>query len=150
MTMAYGVSRNTSDIDVLVAGPDRLFRELEKMGGQNSELHRQFKIYLQPVGVATYPEDYESRLVPMWEMLRLKNIRLFALEAHDLALTKLERNQDIDRQDIQALAAKGLIDPGVLRRRYESEFRPNLASGIEKHDLTMKLWEEMIREIQDR
>lgn len=148
MTMLFGVSRNTQDIDFLVVGRNRVSALLQELGGQGSDLHRRFNVYLHPVAVTTYPEDYESRLIPMLEGLGLKNIRLCGLEPHDLALTKLERNFDVDRQDVHALAAKGLIDAPTLRSRYFNEFRPNLVSGVKKHDLTMELWTEIIDEVQ--
>ena len=75
--------------------------------------------------------------------LGLHNLGVFALEAHDLALTKLERNSDKDRQDIQALANSGFINEATLRERYVTEYRPNLASGEKKHDLTIELWVQM-------
>jgi hypothetical protein len=149
MTMLFGVSRSTSDIDFLVVVGDPNSAVLQELGGQGSELHRRFKV-LHPVAVTNYPEDYESRLIPVWEGLSLKNIRLYALEPHDLALTKLERNLGVDRQDVQALAEKGLLDPAVLRARYLTEFRPNLVSGAERHDLTLKFWIEMIRDVQSQ
>jgi hypothetical protein len=90
-----------------------------------------------------YPENYESRLVRMCEDVPMRRLRVLALEAHDLALTKLERNSDIDRQDVQALAAAGLIQKEVLLERYRTEYRPNLPSGEKKLDLTMELWVEM-------
>jgi G:T-mismatch repair DNA endonuclease (very short patch repair protein) len=34
-------------------------------------------------------------------------LSLFALEAHDLALSKLERNMERDRDDVQQLACAG-------------------------------------------
>jgi hypothetical protein len=71
------------------------------------------------------------------------HLRLYSLEAHDLALTKLERNADVDRQDVMSLAQARYLDPRTLRDRYVSELRPNLASGVEKHDLTLTLWTEM-------
>ena len=143
ITMHFGLSRETSDIDILAAVPGEQLAPLQRLGGQGSDLHGQFKVYLQPVTVATYPEDYESRLLPMWPGLKLKNVRLFALEAHDLALTKLERNSDVDRQDVLALAGAGHLDAATLRERYLKEFRPNIVSGTERHDLTLKLWTEM-------
>jgi hypothetical protein len=143
ITMHFGLSRATSDIDILAAVPHEQLAALQRLGGQGSELHRRFKVYLQPVTVASYPEDYESRLIRMWPGLTLKHLRLYALEAHDLALTKLERNSDVDRRDICDLAAAGLINPTTLRERYKTEFRPNLVSNVERHDLTLKLWTEM-------
>ena len=143
MTMQYGISRATSGIDILAASPNEIVAELQNLGGAGTDLHRRFKVYLQPVPIASYPEGYEARLVRMWPRFNLEHLRLHALEAHDLALTKLERNADIDRQDILALAQAGYLDQQTLRGRYAKEFRPNLASGVERHDLTLKLWIEM-------
>jgi hypothetical protein len=145
MTTIYGVSRQTSDLDFLVARNSDSDL-LQRLGGEGSDLHKRFNVRLHPVAIATYPEDYKSRLIPIWESLGLKDIRLFMLEPHDLALTKLERNGDVDRQDVQALARLGLIDPAVLKHRYLTEFRPNLVAGVERHDLTLELWIDMIRE----
>ncbi len=143
ITMHFGLSRATSDIDILAAVPREKLAELQGLGGLGSDLHQRFKVYLQPVTVATYPEDYESRLVRMWPSLKSTRIQLYALEAHDLALTKLERNSDVDRQDVLDLARAGHLDAATLQERYLKEFRPNLASSAEKHDLTLKLWIEM-------
>jgi len=145
VTMQFGLSRATSDIDILAAVPNRKLAELERLAGRRSELHRRFRVYLQPVGIASYPEDYESRLTRMWPNLDLEHLRLYALEAHDLALTKIERNSDVDRQDVLDLARAGHLDPTTLRERYVKEFRPNLAGDAAKHDLTLELWVEMCR-----
>jgi hypothetical protein len=67
---------------------------------------------------------------------------LFALEAHDLALSKLERNGERDRDDVQRLARAGHLKPEVLRERYYSELRPNLLAHEDRHDLTLQLWLE--------
>jgi hypothetical protein len=143
ITRQFRISRETSDIDVLAAVPNRMLAELQGLAGLGSDLHRRFKVYLQPVTITTYPEQYESRLARMWPSLKLEHLRLYALEPHDLALTKLERNSDVDRQDILDLARAGHLDPTTLRERYVKEFRPNLVSGLEKHDLTLDLWIEM-------
>ena len=142
MTLQYGLSRATADIDVMEAAPTGALTELQRIAGHGSELERRFRVYLQVVRVAMYPENYASRLVPMWPG-RFQRLRLFALEVHDLALTKLGRNSDVDRQDVRQLAAAGLINAKTLQERYEEEYRPNLSSGEEKLDLTIKLWIEM-------
>jgi uncharacterized nucleotidyltransferase DUF6036 len=147
VTLQFGLSRNTADMDILPVTPSQLLAELVRLAGQDSELHRSFKVYLHPVTVATYPEDYESRLERMWPNFKLEHLRLFSLEAHDLALTKLERNSEKDRQDIEGLARAGKLDPTILRDRYVKELRPNLLSHFERHDLTMGLWVESIQEI---
>jgi Nucleotidyltransferase of unknown function (DUF6036) len=123
--------------------PSDKIAELDKLAGRDSGLHRKFGLYLQPVRIVCYPENYESRLIEMWPQLGLRHLRLLVLEPHDLALTKLERNSDVDRQDILQLSQDGHLDQAILRARYEQEFRPNLTGSAEKHDLTLKLWIEM-------
>lgn len=62
----------------------------------------------------------------MWPNFKLEHFGLYDLEAHDLALTKLERNADVDRQDVLELSRAGYVDPEILRDRYVKEVRPNL------------------------
>ena len=143
VTLQFGVSRGTSDIDILDAVPHHMLAELQGLAGLGSDLQRLYGVYLQPVPIARYPENYESRLIPMWPDFGLRHLRLYALEAHDLALTKLERNVDVDRQDVQDLAAAGHLNQATLRERYMTEFRPNLPTGTERHDLTLELWIDM-------
>lgn len=144
VTLHYGVGRTTSDLDFLVSDNAQAAM-VQKIAGLGTDLDRRFKIHVHPVAIVTYPEDYQSRLVPMWETLPTAHLKLFALEAHDLALTKLERNQDVDRDDIFALAAKGLLDPSVLEERYRAEVRPNLPRA-DRGDLTIEIWMEIIRD----
>jgi hypothetical protein len=88
VTQLYGVARTTSDVDFLCAVPN-VQADLIEIAGKGSLLHRKHKVHLDAVTVVTPPEDYEERLVAMfsgaWDRLVL-----YALEAHDLALTKLE------------------------------------------------------------
>jgi len=49
------------------------------------------KIYLDYVGVAKVPEDYEDRLTEMFPGA-YRHLRICALDPYDLALSKLERN----------------------------------------------------------
>jgi hypothetical protein len=140
VTQLYGVARTTSDLDFLSVVPN-VCSQLIEIAGKGTALHRKHKVYLDAVTVATPPENYEERLVPMypgaWERLRL-----YALEAHDLALSKLERNFERDRDDVQCLARAGHLQAKVLRERYHRELRPNLLAHETRHDLTLKLWLE--------
>lgn len=146
--MQYGVSRATADVDILAAStPPQQLETVQRLAGKGSDLHGRFKVYIQPVGVAPYPEDYQSRLIPMWPKFGLARLRLFVLEAHDLALTKLDRNSDVDRQDIADLAKEGAINSETLRKRYEEELRPNFVGRVERIDLTLEIWTEIIREV---
>ena len=100
------------------------------------------------VSVAKVPEDYEARLTDC-RLPGLRHLRIRALERHDLALAKLERNLDRDREDVKALAARPGLDVRVLQRRYHEELRFQLGRP-EREDLTLALWIEMIREIGSR
>ena len=139
VTQLYGVARTTSDVDFLSVVPN-LRANLAEIAGKGSPLHRKHKIFLDPVTVATPPENYQDRLVPMFPGA-WSRLRLYALETHDLALSKLERNIERDRDDVHQLARAGHIRPDVLRDRYYSELRPNLANEA-THDLTLQLWLE--------
>jgi hypothetical protein len=82
----YGVARTTSDVDFLGVVPN-VQSHLIEIAGKGTALHRKHKLYLDAVTVATPPEDYEQRLVPMFPGT-WTHLRLHALEAHDLALSK--------------------------------------------------------------
>jgi hypothetical protein len=140
LTQLYGVARTTRDVDFLGVVPS-IRRELMEIAGEGSALHLKHKVYLDAVTVTTPPENYETRLAPM-SVGAWSRLRLFALEAHDLALSKLERNSDRDRFDVQQLAQAGYIKPDVLKERYYSELRPNLLAHEPRHDLTLRLWLE--------
>ena len=95
--------------------------------------------HLDVVTVATAPEDYRSRLIALFPNA-WQHLRLLALEAHDLALTKLERNLDRDRGDVEFLARTGHLNAETLRQRYQDELRPHLLSRHSWHDRTLELW----------
>jgi G:T-mismatch repair DNA endonuclease (very short patch repair protein) len=59
-----------------------------------------------------------------------------------LALSKLERNMERDRDDVQQLAHAGHLRADILRERYYAELRPNLLAHEGRHDLTLRLWLE--------
>ena len=141
VTQLYSVARTTSDVDFLAVIPN-VQSQLTELAGKGSPLHRKHRLYLDFVTVLTaYPEDYEQRLVPMFPG-NWRHLRLHALEAHDVALSKLERNFDRDRDDVQRLARAGHLSPETLKERYYRELRPNFPAHEARHDLTLKLWLE--------
>jgi Nucleotidyltransferase of unknown function (DUF6036) len=73
-----------------------------------------------------------------------KRLRLLALDPTDIALSKLERNADRDRDDVLRLARAGLVDAQTLKARYDEELRPYLLSRESWHDKTLDLWIEML------
>ena len=104
----------TADLDILAAVPHDRLADLQRVAGAGSALHHRFKVYLQPVPIAMYPEDYETRLIPMCTDLGLGRLGVFGLEAHDLALTKLERSLDKDRLKTGDLVL-GFSEPTLLK-----------------------------------
>lgn len=106
-------------------------------------MHKKYGVYIQHVGVVTVPENYAERLTFMFPRA-YRRLILMGMEAHDLALSKLERNSARDREDIRFLARTVPLDPALLENRYQTELRPYLANQ-ERHDLTLRLWLEMLR-----
>jgi len=144
VTMLYGLGRPTADVDVLEIAPlsaERIFGQVAMQGG---ELHKKYGVYLDRVTVVQAPYEYESRLVEMFPGV-FQHLRLMALDPYDLALTKLERNIERDRGDIQHLARTIPFDLTILRERYLTEHRPYLGNP-DREDLTLKFWIEAIEE----
>jgi len=139
VTQLYALGRTTSDVDFLGLVPN-IRSTLLELAGKGSALHRKHRVYLDAVTVTTPPENFMERLVPLFSHAG-RRLRLFALEAHDLALSKLERNIDRDRVDVEHLARAGYLKPDILRQRYYEELRPYLVNEA-RHDLTLKLWLE--------
>ena len=144
VTQLYGFSRETADLDVLVIAPKDQLKPLLEFARQGGELHKRHKVYLDFVGVAKVPEDYEGRLTEMFPKA-YKHLRLCALDPYDLALSKLKRNIQRDRDDVKHLARSVPLDLDVLKLRYEKELRWQLGNP-QREDLTLKLWMEMIEE----
>lgn len=145
VTVVYGFARPTADVDVLTVVPRGEVERLIDLAGKGSALHRKHGLYLDLV---TVPEDYEQRLVEV-AAGAFKRLRLFALDPYDLALAKLERNIQRDRDDVKHLARTVPLDMNMLRERYEKELRPYLGNP-EREDLTLRLWVESVEEEREQ
>jgi len=139
VTQLYGGVRATNDIDFVSAVPSESRAKVIALGGKNTPLCSKHGVYLEAVGVAQYPENYESRLVPMFEGV-WTHLKLFALEANDLALSKLERNNERDREDVRQMAQAGHLSPEILHTRYHEELRLYLHGSVDSHDTTLQMW----------
>lgn len=138
LKVLYGFERPTADIDYIAAFPSEDVGVIQAIAGPGSELAKKYRVHVQYVTVAEVPENYEARLQEMAPG-RFTNLRLLALDLHDLVLAKLARNHPRDDADVQFLIRRGLLDPVALRERYERELRPNLANQ-QRHDTTLRLW----------
>ena len=148
ITVIYGAPRTTADVDVISVVPNTQTRNLIEIAGEGSALHKKHGVYLDRVGIATLPESYEERLIEIFTG-EFGHLRLFALDPYDIALAKIERNIDRDREDVKFLARTVPFDLRILEERYFKELRPFL--GIpEREDLTLRLWIEMIEETRSQ
>ena len=62
----YGFARETADLDVLTVIPPDAAQRVAELAGKGSPLQKKHRVYIDHVGVANYPDDYESRLVRMF------------------------------------------------------------------------------------
>jgi hypothetical protein len=138
--MLYGFARPTADIDCLEVRPSDQAGRLLAFGGPGSPLHRKHRVYIQKVAIVTLPESYEIRLRELF-LRSYERIRVYGLDPYDLALSKLERNSLVDRQDVAHLAKFVPLDRRVFNARYRQEMRPYLARP-DREDLTVQLWLE--------
>src|SRR5260370_421643 len=109
VSTVYGFSRPTGDLEVLEIAPRDTGRAMLELGMRGSALHRKYKIYLDQVGVAHVPEDYEDRLTEIFPGT-FKHLRLLALNPYGIALSKLERTLQRDRDDVLHLARTVPLD----------------------------------------
>lgn len=144
----YGLARPTSDIDVIQVRGASDVEDLQRVGGKGSPLAKKHKVYIDIVTVADVPERYEERLIDVY-VGEFRNLSIRVFERHDLALAKLGRNQDYDREDVRRLAQGPGLDVAILEQRYRDELRWQLANP-EREDLTFELWIEMIKELRNR
>src|ERR1019366_8034606 len=103
LAMLYGEPRPTVDVDFLSVVPAGEIGRLDALAGMGAALDREHGVYVQHVRIVTVPENYEHRLIPIFPAA-YRRVHLADLEAHELALSKLERNSGRDREDVKFLA----------------------------------------------
>jgi hypothetical protein len=119
----YDSIATTQDIDVLrPKGAANLLQLAEQHYGEGTSNAEKLGFYLDVVEPAfpPTPAGFESRATQSdgpW-----KAIRVFQLDAHDLAVTKLSRFRPKDRDAIRWLCDRGALDPSTLEERFESAF----------------------------
>jgi hypothetical protein len=134
----HDLPRPTGDVDFVEIAPSEASAELLHIAGEGSEIARRYRLRFHRVTIAEYPEGYASRLVDLTPR-GFKRLRLRAFEVHDLVLAKLGRNSSRDRADVEFLARRGVIDRGVLEKRFEAELRPYVLNE-ERHVVALRLW----------
>ena len=141
LEVVHGHARVTGDLDYIEIIPSDAMKEVQAIAGVDSDLAKKHRLYFQHVGVVSLPESYEERLTELYPG-RFRNLRLFEVEAHDLALSKLARNSPIDREDVAYLAKTVPLDPALLKTRYTKELRGIIIGNVDWHDGTLAMWIE--------
>jgi hypothetical protein len=137
----YDLPRPTNDLDYIGVVPHDAMATLQEIGGIDSPLAKRHRVHFQHVGIASLPESYTERLTEPFPG-KFRRLRLFTLEPHDLALSKLTRNSPIDRADVAQVAKAVPLDAKVLRARYRRELRPIIIGDPDLHDRTLEMWIE--------
>lgn len=145
VTQQYGLSRGTQDIDVCEVVPIEARARLLDAGMRGTPLSQKYHVYLDYVGAAQPPYEYESRLIPMY-LGTFSNLNLRVMDPYDIALSKLTRDNDRDFQDVLYLAQAIPFDLELLESRYSIELKPYLFGDGKKHDRTLDRWMSAIRE----
>jgi len=112
----YTAERVTTDVDAefsaRLAIPADMLVELELEDGENATLY--FDTNYSPM-FGLLHEDYQQDALDV--DLGLAMIRLKVLSPIDLAVSKLARYADNDKQDIQQLVKLGLVDADKMKQR---------------------------------
>ena len=148
VTQFYGLSRTTVDLDVLDVAPIAARNRLVAAAGKGSPLALKHKVYLDVVGVAEVPYEYESRLKPIYDGF-FQNLRLAVMDPYDLALSKLKRDSDRDFQDVMFLAQSTPFDLDLFERRYRQELWPYLLGDKKQPDYSFDIWLQSIRQLRE-
>lgn len=115
--LAYGVTTTTEDIDTFntsTAALDAAIQRACERTGMAPPVARS--------GVAQVPEGYEDRLLR--QATGGRNLHLYVLERHDLAISKALRADERDRQHIWALHANDPLDFDTLVSRFRDDMLP--------------------------
>jgi len=146
ITLQFGLTRETSDIDVMAAVARDQYKELFDLAGKDSPLNEKHKVYLDLVGaIAVVPDDYQERLIPIVST-PFKNVRLYVMEPHDIILAKLGRDHPKDIQDVEYLASVTELDTRLLKDRYQTELSHNVIGPPERMAGRLEYWIGVINE----
>jgi hypothetical protein len=134
----------TSDIDVFEIAPLDQYTSVLASAERGTPLHEKHGVYIQHVAVMTLPENFHERTVELFPG-SYEHLRLFGLDPYDLALSKLERNSQKDRDGVKYIFKEFSLDRDTLEKRYREEWRPYMTNE-KRYDLTMSLWMDMLGE----
>jgi hypothetical protein len=122
LVLSHGFSLSTQDIDIVWTRSSALEQKAIELVGKGSRLAKSLGLYLDPVpqGLPPLPSGFRNRCEPIpgnWKVLRV-----WVLEVHDLATTKLKSFRPQDREDLQMLCDRGLLNATKLAESLRSAF----------------------------
>lgn len=122
LVMHYGFPLSTTDIDIVWMRSSGLEQNAIDLVGKGTALAGVLGLYLDPLPPALppLPVGFDKRcvLVPgSWKILRV-----WKLEVHDLAVSKLNCFRPKDREDLQALCDRGLLNAAKLSEALDAAF----------------------------
>lgn len=124
MVWEYDYTATTSDIDILCPkGAADLVALAVNQFGRGTEGARAHGLYLDVVNEAfpPMPGGYEGRAHQVEGLWRVRKV--YHLNPHDLAASKLRRFAPKDRADIRQLCDWGYLDPAKLEEILEKAYR---------------------------
>lgn len=122
----YGMPLRSQELEYIATLPPRGVDLLRAAGNSPRVRSRSSNLRLRFSGAVDYIEDYDKRLRRLFST-RFKNLRLYAMEAHDLVLTQLTDPAARNMEMIDYLVEKKALKPSTLWRRYRLGLRPYVA-----------------------
>jgi hypothetical protein len=121
LILYHNLNRATRDVDI-VQMRTPLEEKAIALFGKDTDNARRLGLYLElvPQGLPPIPHWFVKRCTEVagdWKVLRV-----WQGNTHDLAVTKLKSYRPQDRQDLQFLCDRSLLDPAELRRSLEAAF----------------------------
>jgi hypothetical protein len=119
----HGFAAQTEDVDVIAQlGNERLMSEAIRLFGKGTDKAKEHERYLEEVPPGLPPVwagclKRASEVAEKWSV-----IRLFHLEDHDFAVTKLKRFSTKDREDIRTMCDGNLLNPDTLTERVRAAY----------------------------
>ncbi|MBN1193513.1 MAG: hypothetical protein JXA36_07490 [Coriobacteriia bacterium] len=130
--------RASIEVDVQPQNRPEMIDHIDGALGEDSPFHAAHGFYVHGVSIeiATLPDGWLDRTVPVSHPVGTRGNAGRCLEAHDLAASKLVADREKDRQFVTTLLAEGLIDGPVLIERIgmlpaDESTRTRLARWVE-------------------
>jgi len=113
--------RGTKDGDILESKdlPPAVKTQLLYIADKGTDLSKEFRIYIDIVRIAILFVPQKLMFHPVPD-LQLKNFSVEVLDVVDVVVSKLKRFNQSDKNDIRAMADRGLVDHERFIARFEA------------------------------